>query len=82
MGRDKTKPVVVVNNTEWPIKEAIKGKTEYFSIKDQYGNQYSAKNTNSNHGEFDFDETTTFGPIACSSSCSTGAKASEKEHKH
>ena len=82
MGRDKTKPVVVVNNTEWPIKEAIKGKTEYFAIKDKYGNLHSTRNTNSNHGDFEFDENTRFGPISCGSSCSTATKASEKEHKH
>ena len=82
MGRDKTKPVVVVNNTEWPIKEAIKGKTEYFSIKDNYGNVHTARNTNSNHGDFDFDENTRFGSLSCGSSCSTDTKAGEKAHKH
>lgn len=82
MGRDKTKPVVVVNNTEWPIKEAIKGKTEYFAIKDKYGNLHSARNTNSNHGDFEFDENTRFGAMSCASSCSTARKAAEKEHKH
>ena len=82
MGRDKSKPVIVVNNTEWPIKEAIKGKTEYFTIKDGYGNLHSARNTNSNHGEFEFDETTRFGPLACGSSCSTDKKAGETQHKH
>src|SRR6185436_18005551 len=39
MGKDKTKPVVVLNNTEWAIPAAIKGKTEYFRISDQYGNK-------------------------------------------
>jgi hypothetical protein len=82
MGRDKTKPVVVVNNTEWAIHEAIKGKTEYFTIADSYGNKYSAKNTNSNHGDFEYDENTRFGSLSCSSSCSPGEKADDKKHKH
>jgi hypothetical protein len=82
MGRDKTKPVIVVNNTEWPIREAIKGKTEHFTIKDSYGNQHSAKNTNSNHGAFEFDETTRFGSMSCGGSCSTDTKDDHKKHKH
>ena len=82
MGRDKSKPVVVVNNTEWPIHEAIKGKTQSFTIKDAYGNEYSAKNTNSNHGDFEFDEKTRFGSLSCGSSCSPGEKTDDKKHKH
>jgi hypothetical protein len=82
MGRDKSKPVVVVNNTEWAIHEAIKGKTEYLTIKDEYGNRHSVKNTNSNHGDFEYDEKTQFGSISCSSSCSTDSKGEEKKHKH
>jgi len=56
MGRDKTKPVIVVNNTEWAIREAIKGKTEYLRVKDEYGNENSVKGTNSNHGDFEYTE--------------------------
>jgi hypothetical protein len=82
MGRDKTKPVVVVNNTEWPIHEAIKGKTESFTIKDTYGNEYSAKNTNSNHGDYQFDEKTRFGSLPCGSLCSVGEKSDQRKHKH
>jgi hypothetical protein len=82
MGRDKTRPVVVVNNTEWPVHETIKGKTESFTIKDEYGNRCSARNTNSNHGDFDYDENTVFGSIACSSSCPAGAKGDHTTHKH
>lgn len=81
MGRDKTKPVVVVNNTEWAIHEAIKGKTEYFTIKDKYGDQHSAHGTNSNHGDFEYDENSQLGEISCSSSCATGVKTS-MPHKH
>jgi hypothetical protein len=82
MGRDKTKPVVVVNNTEWAVHETIKGKTESFGIKDDYGNQYSASNTNSNHGDFEYDENTVFGSLSCSSSCATGAKGDHGKHHH
>lgn len=82
MGRDKTKPVVVVNNTEWAIHEAIKGKTEYFTIKDEYGNEYSASGTNSNHGDFEYDENTVFGGVSCSSSGSTDGKGEEKKREH
>jgi len=81
MGRDKSRPVVVVNNTEWPVRETIKGKTESFVIKDQYGNQYSAANTNSNHGDFEFDENTVFGHISCATSCGTGG-GDHSNHKH
>lgn len=81
MGRDKSKPVVVVNNTEWAIHETIKGKTEYFSIKDKYGDQHSARGTNSNHGDFQYDENTQLGEISCSTSCATGLKANAT-HKH
>ena len=81
-GRDKTKPVVVINNTDWPIKESIKGKTEAFKIQDGFGNRHTARNTNSNHGEFDFDETTQFGDIACPASCSPAPKPDQKKHNH
>jgi Protein of unknown function (DUF1326) len=82
MGRDKTKPVVVLNNTEWAIDGAIKGKTEYLIIKDDYGNRHSAKNTNSNQGDFEYDEQTNLGGISCGASCSTGEKGDAKTHKH
>src|SRR5262245_5847908 len=81
MGRDKSKPVIVVNNTEWPIHEAIKGKTESFTISDEYGNNHSAKNSNSNHGDFEFDEKTRFGNLSCSTSCSPDKKG-ETKHRH
>jgi hypothetical protein len=82
MGRDKTKPVTVINNTEWPVHEAIKGKTEYLLIKDSYGNRHSAKNTNSNHGDYEFDEKTRFGSHSCGAACSSGTKGGEKKHEH
>jgi hypothetical protein len=82
MGRDKTKPVIVVNNTEWAIREAIKGKTEYLRVKDEYGNEYSVKDTNSNHGDFEYTEKSHPGSGWPASSCSVNTKESEKKHKH
>ena len=82
MGRDKTKPVVVVNNTEWAIREAIKGKTVYLRVKDEYGNEYSVKGTNSNHGAFEYTEKSHPGAGWPASSCSANTKENEKKHKH
>lgn len=75
MGLDKTKPVVVVNNTTWMIHEAIKGKTEYLRIEDKYGDQLSMKETNSNQGDFDYNHETRFRSEAAPHSCSTDQKA-------
>jgi hypothetical protein len=72
MGKDKTKPVVVLNNTEWAIPAAIKGKTEYLKINDQYGNKHSTQGTNSNHGDFDYDENSQLADMSCSASCESG----------
>lgn len=80
MGKDKTKPVVVLNNTEWAIPAAIKGKTEYLRINDEYGNKLSTERTNSNHGDFDYNENTQLSELSCSSSCATGL--TEKNHRH
>jgi len=82
MGRDKTKPVIVVNNTEWAIREAIKGKTEYLRVKDEYGNEYSVKGTNSNHGDFEYTEKSHPGGGWPAPSCSANTKENEKKHKH
>jgi len=82
MGRDKTRPVTVVNNTAWAIHEAIKGKTESFAIKDQYGNQYSATGTNSNHGDFEYDQDTVFEDHSCAASCAAGEKDEHTRHRH
>jgi hypothetical protein len=82
MGRDKTKPIIVVNNSEWAIHEAIKGKTEYLRVKDEYGNEYSVKDTNSNHGDFDYTEKSHPGVGWPPPSCSSNAKENGKKHKH
>jgi hypothetical protein len=83
MGRDKTKPVVVVNNTEWAIKEAIKGKTEYLRVKDEYGNDFSVTDSNSNHGDFEYTDKAHPGEgWPAGSSCSVNSKEDGKKHKH
>jgi hypothetical protein len=82
MGRDKTKPVIVINNTEWAIREAIKGKTEYLRVKDEYGSEYSVKNSNSNHGDFEYTEKSHPGSGWPASSCSANTKPGEQKHKH
>lgn len=74
MGLDKSQPVVVVNNTTWMIREAIKGKTEYFRFEDKYGNKLSSKDTNSNQGDFDYNHETKFRSAAAPHSCSTDQK--------
>lgn len=81
MGRDKTKPVIVVNNTEWAIHEAIKGKTEYLRVKDEYGNEYSVKDTNSNHGDFEYTEKSHPGAGWPAPSCSANTKEHEMKRK-
>lgn len=80
MGKDKTKPVVVLNNTEWAIPAAIKGKTEYLKINDEYGNKHSTQGTNSNHGDFDYDENSQLADISCGESCASGLNM--ETHKH
>ena len=81
MGKDKTKPVVVLNNTEWAIPAAIKGKTEYFRISDQYGNKESTRGTNSNHGDFDYDENSQISDLSCGSSCDSRAPGEAHTHR-
>lgn len=56
-GRDPTRPLVVENNTTWAIERAIKGKTQYLRYKDAHGNNLDYKATNSNCGDFNYDET-------------------------
>lgn len=57
-GRDPTKPVVVENNTIWAIERAIKAKTVYLKYRDKYGNDLDHKATNSNQGDFVYDQRT------------------------
>lgn len=56
MGRDHTRPIVVENIAIWPLERAIKAKTLYLKYKDRYGNELDFAGTNSNQGDFRYDE--------------------------
>jgi hypothetical protein len=61
IGLDKKTPVVVENNTTWNIPRSTKGKTKRLQYKDQYGNKFDMRGTNSNEGKFDWtDQTATY----------------------
>ncbi|MBC8136788.1 MAG: DUF1326 domain-containing protein [Fibrella sp.] len=52
IGRDGKTPVVVENNTVWPIARAIKGKTGSLNFLDKNVGAISASGTNANYGKF------------------------------
>ena len=54
VGRDGKTPVVVENNTVWPIPRAIKGKTSTLEFLDKNVGKISASGTNANYGKFSF----------------------------
>jgi hypothetical protein len=58
IGFDGKTPVVVENNSTWNIQHSIKAKTHEFQYRDQYGNKFKFKNTNSNQGQFDWTDQT------------------------
>ncbi len=58
MGLDKKTPVVVENNTTWNIPRSIKGKTTSVRYKDEFGNKFEFRGTNSNQGKFDWSDQT------------------------
>ena len=53
-GRDGKSPVVVENNTVWPIARAVKAKTSSLSYKDSVAGMIKEANTNANYGAFTF----------------------------
>ena len=54
LGRDGRNPVVVENNTTWPIKRAIKGKASVLTLAESAGaGTINASGVNANFGEFD-----------------------------
>lgn len=53
LGRDGKNPIIVENNTTWPVHRFIKGKTTQFSYKDSVGNKFNYDGVNANIGEFD-----------------------------
>ena len=58
MGRDGRKPIVVENNTTWPVNRFVKGKTTRFEYKDAQGNRMNYSGVNANLGEFDLHDGT------------------------
>lgn len=58
LGMDGKTPVVVENNWSWNIQHGIKGKTTQLKYKDDFGNHFDFKETNSNQGTFDWSDST------------------------
>jgi hypothetical protein len=52
LGRDGKSPVVVENNTVWPIPRAIKGKAKPLAYNDSIAGQFRGDGTNANYGKF------------------------------
>ncbi len=52
IGRDGKKPIIVENNTTWPVERFIKGKTSAFKYRDSLGNKLEFDGVNANIGEF------------------------------
>ena len=70
VGRDSKSPVVVENNTVWPIARAIKAKTAALSFQDATAGTIQETHTNANYGAFAFREMAT-----------TAAKANASDSK-
>ncbi|MCW3094851.1 MAG: hypothetical protein JWL77_469 [Chthonomonadaceae bacterium] len=52
IGRDGKNPIIVENNTTWPVHRFIKAKTTRFDYKDSLGNVLHYEGVNANLGEF------------------------------
>ena len=53
IGGDGKSPIIVENNTTWPARRFIKGKTSFFDYKDPHGNVLKYDGVNANLGDFD-----------------------------
>ena len=53
-GRDGKTPVVVENNTVWPIARAYKGKTTTLAVRSKAVGAITGTGTNANYGTFSF----------------------------
>jgi hypothetical protein len=53
IGRDGKSPIVVENNTIWPVHRFVKGKTSSFDYEDSQGNKMHYDGVNANIGDFD-----------------------------
>jgi hypothetical protein len=58
MGLDGKTPIVVLNNATFNLKRSLKGQTGSFRYKDGFGNQFDFHGTNTNTGEFEYDQDT------------------------
>jgi hypothetical protein len=58
IGLDGKTPVVVLNNATFNIKRSMKGQTGTFRYKDRFGNSLDFHGTNTNTGEFEYDQDT------------------------
>lgn len=54
VGYDGKTPVVVENNTVWPIRRAIKAATHPLRYRDAHAGELRGENTNANYGAFAF----------------------------
>ena len=52
IGRDGKRPIVVENNTTWPVSRFVKAKTTRFTYHDTAGNRLKLDGVNANIGEF------------------------------
>ena len=52
IGRDGKRPIVVENNTTWPVSRFVKAKTTRFTYQDSAGNRLKLDGVNANIGEF------------------------------
>ena len=52
IGRDGKNPIIVENNTTWPVDRFIKAKTTRFDYKDSLGNALHYEGVNANLGAF------------------------------
>ena len=51
-GRDRKRPIIVENNTTWPVPRFVKAKTTHFAYQDSTGNRLRLDGVNANIGEF------------------------------
>lgn len=52
LGRDRKSPVIVMNNTVWPIPKAIKAKASTLTSEDKMAGAFHASDNNANYGDF------------------------------
>lgn len=67
IGGDGKNPIIVENNTTWPVHRFIKAKTTRFEYKDRLGNLLHYEGVNANLGEFKLssEQSASFGKPCC-----------------